>query len=81
VVPRQARPYTEVLFLFIGGLMKDLVFYLIIFLLVYLFYIIFVLCRKNVLKNFPNGKEMKYLKMKYGIKNHIFLVNGVMTFG
>ena len=48
--------------------MKDLIFYLIIFLLVYLFYVIFVLCRKNVLKNFPNGKEIKYLKMKYGIK-------------
>ena len=48
--------------------MKDLIFYVIIFLLVYLFYVIFVLCRKNVLKNFPNGKEMKYLKMKYGIK-------------
>ena len=47
--------------------MKDLIF-LIIFLLVYLFYVIFVLCRKNVLKNFPNGKEIKYLKMKYGIK-------------
>jgi len=68
VVPRQARPYMEVLFLFIGGIMKDLIFYVIIFLLVYLFYVVFVLCRKNVLKNFPNGKEMKYLKMKYGIK-------------
>ena len=48
--------------------MKDLIFYLIIFLLVYLFYIIFVLNRKNVLKKFPDGKEMRYLKYKYGIK-------------
>ena len=65
--------------------MKELIFYVIIFLLVYLFYVIFVLCRKNVLKNFPNGKEMRYLKFKYGIKvndknikkiaNTIFLAN------
>jgi hypothetical protein len=68
VVPRQARPYMEVLFLFIGGIMKDLIYYILIFLVVYLFYVVFVICRKNVLKNFPNGKEMKYLKMKYGIK-------------
>lgn len=48
--------------------MKNFVFYIIIFVLVYLFYLIFVLSRKNVLKNFPNGKEMRYLKFKYGIK-------------
>jgi len=48
--------------------MKNVVFYVIMFALVYLFYVIFVLNRKNVLKNFPNGKEMKYLKFKYGIK-------------
>ena len=48
--------------------MKELIFYLIIFILVYLFYVVFVLSRKNVLKNFPNGKEMRYLKYKYGIK-------------
>ena len=65
--------------------MKELIFYVIMFGLVYLFYLIFVLCRKNVLKNFPNGKEMSYLKLKYGIKvndknikkiaNAIFLAN------
>ena len=65
--------------------MKELVLYLITFILVYLFYVIFVLCRKNVLKKIPNGKEMTYLKLKYGIKvndsnlkkiaNLIFLVN------
>lgn len=48
--------------------MKDLIFYLVVFILVYLFYVIFVLCRKNVLKKFPEGKEMKYLKYKYGVK-------------
>ena len=48
--------------------MKELIFYLIVFVFVYLFYLIFVLNRKNVLKKFPNGKEMRYLKYKYGIK-------------
>ena len=48
--------------------MRNFIFYVIIFVLVYLFYLIFVLSRKNVLKNFPNGKEMRYLKFKYGIK-------------
>ena len=48
--------------------MKNFIFYIIIFALVYLFYFIFAINRKNVLKNFPNGKEMRYLKFKYGIK-------------
>jgi len=65
--------------------MKELILYLTIFINAYLFYIIFVLCRKNVLKKFPNGKEMTYLKYKYDIKvndknlkkiaNIIFLTN------
>ena len=59
--------------------MRELILYLLTFVLVYL------LCRKNVLKKFPNGKEIAYLKLKYGIKvndsnlkkiaNLIFLVN------
>ena len=48
--------------------MKELIFYLIIFVLVYLFYFVFVLKRKNILKKFPEGKEMRYLKYRYGIK-------------
>lgn len=65
--------------------MKTLILYLVTFVLTYLFYIVFVLCRKNVLKKFPNGKEMSYLKYKYGIKindenfksiaNKVFLAN------
>jgi len=65
--------------------MRELIFYLITFIIAYLFYVIFVLCRKNVLKKFPNGKEMTYLKYKYGIKvndknlkkiaNTVFLAN------
>ena len=65
--------------------MKELIFYLMIFILSYLFYIIFVFCRPNVLKKFPNGKEITYLKYRYGIKvndknlklvaNIIFLTN------
>ena len=65
--------------------MKEFIFYLIVFILVYLFYVIFVLNRKNVLKKFHEGKELRYLKYKYGIKvndknlkkvaNIIFLAN------
>ena len=65
--------------------MRELILYLITFVLAYLFYVVFVLCRKNVLKKIPNGKEMTYLKIKYGIKvndsnlkkiaNLVFLVN------
>lgn len=65
--------------------MKELILYLGTFLVAYLFYIVFVLCRKNVLKKFPEGKEMLYLKYKYGIKindsnlksiaNKVFLAN------
>ena len=45
--------------------MKELILYFITFVLIYLFYVIFVLNRKNVLKKFPDGKEMTYLKYKY----------------
>ena len=65
--------------------MKELILYLVTFIITYLFYVVFVLCRKNVLKKFPNGKEITYLKYKYGIKvndnnlkkiaNKIFLAN------
>ena len=65
--------------------MKELVLYIGTFIIAYLFYIVFVLCRKNVLKKFPEGKEMSYLKYKYGIKindnnlksiaNKVFLAN------
>ena len=65
--------------------MRELILYLTTFALAYLFYLIFVLCRKNVLKKFPNGKEISYLKIKYDIKvndknlkkiaNLIFLAN------
>ena len=48
--------------------MKQLLIYIVTFVIVYLFYFIFVLNRKNVLKKFPNGKEMSYLKIKYGVK-------------
>ncbi len=65
--------------------MKELMFYLVMFIVIYLFYLIFVLNRKNVLKKFLYGKELIYLKTKYGIKvndknlksvaNIIFLAN------
>ncbi len=65
--------------------MRELFLYLFIFLISYLFYIIFVGSRKTVLNKLPNGKEMSYLKYKYGVKindknlkkiaNNIFLAN------
>ncbi len=48
--------------------MKDLMMYLFIFVIAYLFYLVFVISRKSVLKKFPEGKEMKYLRYKYKIK-------------
>ena len=63
----------------------ELVLYVVTFIIAYLFYLVFVLSRKNVLKKFPEGKEMSYLKYKYGIKindknlksiaNKVFLAN------
>jgi len=47
--------------------MKDLIFTIIIFILCYLFYLIFVLKRKNVLSKFKTGKELTYLKVKYKV--------------
>lgn len=65
--------------------MKELILYLVLFIITYLFYLIFVLSRKSVLKKFPEGKEIKYLKYRYQIKvndnnlkkiaNTIFLAN------
>ena len=65
--------------------MKELIIYLVIFLLTYGFYFIFVLCRKNVLKKVPDGMYARYLKIKYGVNindknlksiaNQIFLGN------
>lgn len=66
-------------------MIKELELFIFTFVLVYLFYVIFVLCRKNVLNKFPNGANFLYLKKKYNIKindnnikkiaNSIFLAN------
>ena len=68
--------------------MKELILYLVLFIITYLFYLIFVLSRKSVLKKFPEGKEIKYLKYRYQIKvndnnlkkiaNTIFLANSLI---
>ena len=47
--------------------MKELFMFLIMFLFIYLFYLIFVIRRKSVLKNFQNGKELRYLRAKYNL--------------
>ena len=48
--------------------MKELIFYLVLFVFIYLFYIIFVYKRKNVFKKFESGKEISYLKHRYSVK-------------
>ena len=48
--------------------MKELIFYIVLFIICYLFYIIFVYKRKNVFDKFKDGKEIKYLKIRYKIK-------------
>jgi len=48
--------------------MKELLLYLLMFIFIFLFYQIFVISRKSILNKFPEGKEMRYLKYKYGIK-------------
>ena len=48
--------------------MKELLFYILMFIFIFLFYQIFVISRKSILSKFPEGKEMRYLKYKYGIK-------------
>ena len=45
--------------------MKNFIMFLILFVIVYLFYLIFVISRKKVLKKFPKGKELTFLKYKY----------------
>ena len=48
--------------------MKELILYFGTFIISYLFYVTFVICRKSVIKKFPEGKEASYLKYKYGVK-------------
>ena len=48
--------------------MKELELFIFTFLVVYIFYIIFVLLRKNILKKFPNSISAIYLKKKYNVK-------------
>ena len=67
---------------------KELELFIFTFVLVYLFYIVFVLCRKNILKKFPDSKNMKYLKDRYNvvitdksikkIANVVFITNALI---
>ena len=72
--------------IFFGGIViKELVLFILVFVLVYLFYVVFVLMRKNVLKKFPDGLNVMYLRKKYNVKitdknikkiaNSVFLAN------
>ena len=69
-------------------MIKEILLFIGTFILVYLFYFIFVLSRKNVLDKVPESKNMLYLKYKYGIKftkentkkiaNKVFLANSLI---
>lgn len=47
--------------------MKDLILFVIVFIVSYMLYYFFVLKRNNTLKKFKNGKEALYLKLRYKI--------------
>ena len=47
--------------------MTQLILFVTIFIVVYLFYYIFVISRKKSLNKWKNGKEMLYLKYRYKI--------------
>ena len=48
--------------------MKELELFIFTFLVVYIFYLVFVLFRKNVLKKFPNSISAIYLNRRYNVK-------------
>ena len=49
-------------------MIKELELFVFTFLIVYIFYLLFVLFRKNVLKKFPNSVSAMYLKNRYNVK-------------
>ena len=48
-------------------MIKELELFIFTFLVIYLSYIIFVLCRKKVLSKFPNSISAIYLKKRYNV--------------
>ena len=48
-------------------MIKELELFIFTFLVIYLSYIIFVLCRKKVLQKFPNSISAIYLKNRYNV--------------
>lgn len=59
------RPFIMMLFLFIGGKMLELLLWLGMFVLIYLFYELFVIRKEKVLENMKDGKELSLLSKKY----------------
>lgn len=69
-------------------MIKELELFIFTFLVVYIFYLVFVLLRKNVLKKFPNSISAIYLKNRYNvvitdknlkkIANAVFLANSLI---
>ncbi len=48
-------------------MIKELELFIFTFLIVYIFYLVFVLFRKDVLKKFPNSVSAMYLKNRYNV--------------
>ena len=48
-------------------MIKELELFIFTFLVIYLSYIVFVLCRKKVLSKFPNSISAIYLKKRYNV--------------
>lgn len=59
------RPFIMMLFLFIGGKMLELLLWLGMLVLIYLFYELFVIRKEKVLENMKDGKELSLLSKKY----------------
>lgn len=59
------RPFIMILFLLLGGKMLELLLWVGMFVLIYLFYELFVIRKEKVLENMKEGKELSLLSKKY----------------
>ena len=62
--------------------MKEILLFVITFIIIYLIYFIFVISRKKALLKWKNGKELTYLKKVYKIKipkNRLKLIANVIA--
>ena len=61
--------------------MEKLIWFIVVFIIVYLFYLFFVICRKKKLEKIKNSTEILFLQKKFKLKltkiNNNFLAHGV----